>query len=206
MIIDDHTLVREGLKKILAEAQDITCQGEAGDAREALNIIKEKKIDVVLLDISMPGMNGLELLKRIRQSKPSLHILMLSMYPEEHYAIRAVKAGASGYLTKEMAAEELISAIQLVSKGRKYITESLAEKMAFELGNGASEKHHTRLSDREYQVLCEIASGKTVSQIAKKTFLSVKTVSTYRCRLLEKLQLDNNAQLTNYAFKENLIA
>ncbi len=161
--------------------------------------------DVILLDISMPGRSGLDVLKELKGQKPKLSVLVLSIHPEEQYAVRVLKAGASGYLTKESAQDELISAIQKVSTGRKYISASLAERLALDLEMDAERPLHESLSDREYQVMCMIASGKTVKKIAEELFLSVKTVSTYRARLLDKMRMKSNAELIHYAIKCRLV-
>ena len=205
LIADDHTVVREGLKQIISETSDMTIADEAIDGHEVLNKALRNDYDVVVLDITMPGRGGLDILKQLRGEKPSLPILVLSMHPEEQYAVRCLKAGASGYLTKESAPGELIRAIRRVSSGRKYITSSLAEKLAFDLEIDTRKPLHETLSDREYQVLCMIATGKTVGQISEKLFLSVKTVSTYRARILEKMDMKTNAELTYYAIKQGLV-
>lgn len=178
------------------------------EARNGLEVIKKVEnndYDIVLLDISLPGRSGLDVLKQIKCMKPEMPVLNLSMHPEEQYAIRSLRAGASRYLTKESASEELISAIRKTTQGRKYITSSLAEKIAFEMGVNTSKPLHEALSDREYQVLCMIASGKTVKEIAKTLSLSVKTISTHRTRILKKMKMKNNAQLIRYAIKHNLV-
>lgn len=205
LIADDHTVVREGLKQIVAETSDMVVADEATSGHEALNKALKADYDIVVLDITMPGRGGLDILKQLRGEKPSLPILVLSMHPEEQYAVRCLKAGASGYLTKESASGELIRAIRRVSSGRKYITSSLAEKLAFDLEIDTRKPLHETLSDREYQVLCMIATGKTVGQISEKLFLSVKTVSTYRARILEKMDMKTNAELTYYAIKHGLV-
>lgn len=205
IIADDHTIVREGLKQILAETSDMVVVDEASNGQELLNKLMKNDYDIVILDIYMPGRSGLDILKEIKTQKPELHILVLSMYPEEQYAVRTLKAGASGYLTKESASEELISAIRKVATGSKYITPTLAEKLAFNLKINSEKPAHEILSDREYQVMCMIASGKTVTEIAKELFLSVKTISTYRQRILEKMSLKNNAEITRYALKNQLV-
>jgi DNA-binding NarL/FixJ family response regulator len=205
LIADDHTVVREGLKQIVAETSDMVVADEATSGHEALNKALKADYDIVVLDITMPGRGGLDILKQLRGEKPSLPILVLSMHPEEQYAVRCLKAGASGYLTKESASGELIRAIRRVSSGRKYITSSLAEKLAFDLEIDTRKPLHETLSDREYQVLCMIASGETVKGIAEKLFLSEKTISTYRSRILEKMHIKNNAELTYYAIKHGLV-
>ncbi|MFQ6616926.1 MAG: response regulator [Fidelibacterota bacterium] len=205
LVADDHRLVRQGLMEILSESSDIVVTGEASNGRDVLTKISKHDYDAVLLDISMPGRSGLDILKDLKSLKPDLPVLMLSMHPEEHYAIRALKAGASGYLTKDVAPEKLIQAVRKVSTGRKYITASLAEKLAFQLSEGVEGNPHDRLSDREYEVMCRIASGKTVSEIARDLSLSVKTISTYRARALDKMGMKTNAELTHYAIKRGLI-
>jgi len=205
LIADDHTLVRKGLKQILLDTKDIEDVDEARDGKETINKVGRKKYDLVLLDISLPGRSGIDVLKQLKCSKPELPVLILSMHPEEQYAVRSLRAGASGYLTKESAPDELIKAIRKVANGGKYITSSLAEKLAGEIGPDAEKPLHETLSDREYQVMCMIASGKTVKEIAEDLNLSVKTISTHRARILRKMHMDNNAQLTHYAIKHNLV-
>ena len=205
LIADDHSVVRAGLKQILSGISDVDIVDEASNARETIDKIRKNSYSVVVLDISMPGKSGLDALKEIKSEWPDLPVLILSMYPEDQYAIRVLKSGASGYLTKESAPEELVTAVRTVAKGRKYISPSLAEKMASYLDLDGKKEPHEMLSDREYQVLCMIASGKTVSEIADKLSLSVKTISTYRSRILEKMQLKNSAELTTYAIQNHLI-
>ena len=204
-IADDHTIVREGLKQIILEIPDMNIAGEAVDGHEVLKKTLENDYDVVVLDITMPGINGLDVLKQIKTQKPKLPILMLSMHPEEQYAVRAIKAGAAGYLTKETVSEELVKAIRTASTGRKYITPSLGEKLAYFLEINSEKLPHELLSDREYQVICMIATGKTVVEIAEDLYLSEKTISTYRSRILEKMNMKNNAELTHYAIKHGLV-
>ena len=205
VIADDHPIVRAGLKQILADASDIDVVAEAGDGHEILKLIRKGGVDVVLLDITMPGLMGLDALKQISLENPKLPILVLSMHPEEQYAIRVLKAGASGYLTKAAAPEQLIGAIRKVSRGGRYVSPALAEKLAFGLQTGATGLPHEVLSDREYQVLCLISSGKTVKEIAEELALSEKTISTYRTRILEKMNMKSNAELTHYGIKHNLV-
>jgi two-component system invasion response regulator UvrY len=205
LIADDHSIVRQGLKQIVTETQDMIVAGEASDGQELLNIMSKGDYDVVVLDITMPYINGIDALKELKTKWPKIPVLMLSIHPEEHYALRALKAGASGYLTKESAPDELVVAIRKVSRGGKYISPSLAEKLAFELEVGREQAPHEALSDREYQVLCMIASGKTVMEIAQELTLSEKTISTYRSRILEKMNMKNNAELTYYAIKNQLV-
>jgi len=205
LIADDHAIVRQGLKQIVTETADMIVAGEASNGQELLNKIQENDYDVVVLDITMPGRDGIDVLKQLRSERPELPILMLSIHPEEQYALRALKAGASGYLTKESAPDELVVAIRKVSRGGKYISSSLAEKLAFELEVGHEQAPHETLSDREYHVMCLIASGKTVMEIAQELSLSEKTISTYRSRILEKMKMKNNAELTYYAIKNQLV-
>ena len=204
LVADDHAVVREGLKQIVRETSDMVVTGEAADGREVLRLIREHAWDVVLLDIAMPGRSGLDILKELKAEEPRLPVLMLSMYPEEQYAVRALKAGASGYLTKESVPDELISAIRKVSAGGKYVSSSLAEKLAYDLETDAERPAHETLSDREYQVMCMIARGETLRNIADKLCLSIKTISTYRSRILEKMCMKNNAEIMRYAIKYHL--
>jgi len=205
LIVDDHTIVREGLRQILEDTSDIAVTGEASSAQEVVNKVKTNNFDIVLLDISLPGRSGIDVLKQLKSIKPDLPVLILSMHPEEQYAIRSLRAKASGYLTKESASDELIKAIRKVAQGRKYITSSLAEKLAFELEANASCSSHEKLSDREYQVMCMIATGKRIKEIADALSLSVKTISTYRTRILKKMNMKNTSHLIYYAIKSGLI-
>lgn len=205
LIADDHAIVREGLKQIVAETADMVVVDEATSGHEVLEKVWNNEYDVVILDISMPGRGGVDILKQLKGQKPNLPILILSMHPEEQYAVRVLKAGAAGYLTKESAPDELITAIRRVSAGRKYVSSSLAEKLAFDLERDTKKLGHEILSDREYQVMCMIASGKRVQEIAEELCLSVKTISTYRSRILEKMKLKNNAELMHYAIKHGLV-
>lgn len=204
-VVDDHAVVREGLKRIIAENPGMAVTSEAGDGAEALKVIQSEPCDVVLLDITMPNKNGLDVLKQIHAETPRLPVLVLSMHAEDQYAVRVLRAGASGYLTKESAPAKLVQAIRKVVRGGKYVSTTLAEKLVFDLDSRSAKAPHEVLSDREYQVLCMIASGKTVTIIAEELALSVKTVSTYRVRILEKLNMKNNAELTRYAIKEGLV-
>src|SRR6266480_836273 len=205
LIADDHAVVRRGLKQILADEFKQAHFGEAANAREALDRLRKENWDAVVLDITMPGRSGLEALKEIREEKPKLPVLVLSMHPEDQFAVRVLKSGASGYMTKESAPEELVGAIKKVLAGGRYVSPSLAEKMAAYLAIDTPKPPHERLSDREFAVLRMIASGKTVSQIAVELSLSVKTVSTYRTRILEKTGMTSNAELTHYAIKNQLV-
>jgi DNA-binding NarL/FixJ family response regulator len=205
LIADDHAVVRRGLKQILQETPDIIASGEASDSCEVLDLVRKHSWDVLLLDISMPGRSGLDILREIKQISPQLPVLVLSMHAEEQFASRVLKSGAAGYLPKESAPEELVKAIRKVHAGGKYISPSQAEKLVY-LFEGSSEKPaHETLSNREYEVLRLIASGKTVTQIGKEISLSVKTVSTYRARILEKMNLQSSAELTHYAIKNRLV-
>ena len=205
LITDDHAVVRQGLKQILLEEFTRAEFGEATNAQEAIERVWKENWDVVVLDITMPGRSGLEVLKEIKKSRPKLPVLVLSMHPEDQFAVRMLKAGAAGYLTKESAGEELVGAIQKVLGGGRYISASLAERMAFYLDHDAHHAPHERLSDREFQILRLIALGKAVSQIAKELSLSVKTISTYRARILNKMQMTHNAELTRYALQMSLV-
>ena len=205
LIADDHVIVREGLKQIVAETSDMVVAGEAADSRQTLDLALQQDWDVVLLDISMPGRGGIDTLKELKHGKPELPVLVLSMYPEEQYALRALRAGASGYLTKESAPDELIGAIRKVAQNGRYISNSLAEKLAANIGPATEKPIHELLSDREYQVMMMIASGKTVKGIADELSLSVKTISTNRTRALKKMGMKNNAEFMYYAIKEGLV-
>ncbi|HEX5340897.1 MAG TPA: response regulator transcription factor [Duganella sp.] len=204
-IADDHAIVREGLKQILAETRDIVVAGEAESGLDAIKLFRKSECQVMLLDISLPDRNGIEVLKQIKKEKPELSVLMLSMHREDQYAIRALKAGAAGYLTKQSAPKELVTAIRQVASGLKYISAALAQELANHVNDDHEAPLHETLSDREYQTLTMIASGKTVGTIAKELSLSVKTVSEYRARLLVKMKLKNSAELTHYAIKNQLI-
>ncbi|HHO76698.1 MAG TPA: response regulator transcription factor [Deltaproteobacteria bacterium] len=205
LIADDHPIVREGLKQILSETDDIIVVDEAANGQEVLKYAWEKNYDVVLLDISMPGRDGLEVLRELKHTKPKLPVMILSMYPEEHYAIRVLRGGAAGYLTKSSAPDELISAIRKVASGRKYISSTLAERLTYELDRDSDRPVHEALSDREYQVMHMISSGKTIKEIADDLCLSVKTVSTYRSRIMQKMNMKNNAELVLYAVQNKLV-
>ena len=205
LIADDHPIVRKGLKQILAETPNIVVAGEANNGAEVLTKVLKNEYDMVLLDISMPGRDGIDTLKELKDLKPNLPVLILSIHSEDQYAMRVLRAGAYGYLTKESAPEELISAIRTVSLGRKYISPSVAEKLVFNLDNNAEKRPHDKLSDREYQVMHMIASGKTVKEISEDLSLSVKTISTYRARIFEKMKMKNIAELIRYAIKNGLV-
>jgi len=205
LIADDHPVFRRGLKQIIQETADMVVAAEAVDGREALLKARTGEYDVVLLDITMPIRNGVDVLSQLKHERPTLPVLMLSMHPEEQYAVRALRAGASGYLTKESAPEELVAAIRKVSTGGKYVSASLAERLASMVQEDGGPLPHETLSGREYQIMCLIAAGKTVSEAARELSLSVKTVSTYRARILGKLKMKNNAELMRYATKNELV-
>ena len=205
LIADDHAVVREGLKRIIADAGDITVAGEVGDGQELLATVAAGEWDVVLMDLAMPGMSGLEVLEDIRRQCPQLPVLVLSMYPEDQYAVRTLRVGAAGYIHKGSPPDELIRAIRTVVSGRRYITAEVAETLAAHVDDVSMKLPHEKLSNREYEVLCLIASGKSVSDIAEQLTLSVKTISTYRSRVLEKLGLRHNAELTRYAMTHGLV-
>jgi len=206
LVADDHPVVREGLKQIVARADDMVVVAEASDGPEVLQKNRRTHPDVVLLDISMPGRNGLEVLKQLKAKSPRMPILVLSQHPEEEYAIRALRAGASGYLTKESASGELITALRKVVHGGKYVSPSLAEQLASEVNHPSEKPLHETLSDREYEVLCLIGAGKTVSEIAVDLSLSVKTVSTYRTRILEKMNMAKTVELVRYVIQHQLLS
>ena len=205
LIVDDHAIVRQGLKRILDETKEINAVGEAANGIEALKKIRAEKWDVVLLDISMPEKNGIDTLKQIMSENKEAKVLILSMYPEDQYAVRLMKAGASGYMTKDVAPEQLVEAIRKVVMGKKHISPNLAELLLVECGHDYGKTPHEALSDREYQVMRLLGSGKKVSEIAEELSLSVKTVSTYRTHILEKMKLKNNAELTFYVIQNGLI-
>lgn len=205
LIADDHTTVRTGLKQILVEEADVSEVGEARNAHEAIDLVRSRRWDLVVTDISMPGRGGLELLKEIKSEQPKLPVLVLSMHPEEQYAVRALKAGASGYMSKEAASDELVKAVRKILRGGRYISDSVADLLAADIGEEAGRPRYETLSDREYQVMIMIASGKAVSDIAAELALSVKTISTYRARVLEKMGMKNNAELMHYAIEEGIV-
>lgn len=205
VLADDHAIVRQGLRQILLAQPDLSVAGEAANHGEVMQLVRKGPPDVLVLDINMPGKNGIDTLKQVKQEYPRLPVLMLSMYPEDQYAVRALKAGASGYLTKMAAAEQLVDAIRMIARGKKYITPELAQSLADSLDRDTDVPPHELLSDREFQVLRLIASGRTLSQIGDELALSPKTVSVYRAQLLAKLQLASNAELTRYALTHQLV-
>jgi two-component system, NarL family, invasion response regulator UvrY len=205
LVADDHPIVRKGLRQILDAIGDIEVAAEADNGQAVLDRAAQGGIDVVLLDLSMPGRDGLEVLQELRRLRPEIRVLMLSMHPEDQYAVRTLKAGAAGYLNKESAPEELIRAVRKVHEGRRYVSASLAETLAVEIQNPEARPLHETLSNREYQVLRRIASGMPLKEIAAGMHLSVKTVSTYRARILEKLYVRNNVELARYAADHRLV-
>src|SRR5690348_8016623 len=205
LLADDHTVVRRGLKQILADEFKRASFGEARNAQEALDLVWKENWDVVVLDITMPGRSGLEVLREIKKSKPKLPVLVLSMHPENQFAVRVLKRGAAGYMTKESAADDLVGAIKKVLAGGRYVSTSLAEKLATYVSGDSQKPPQELLSDREFQVLRLIATGRIVSESAKELSLSVKTSSTYRTRILEKMGLRNNAELMHYAMQHGLV-
>ena len=205
LITDDHAVLRRGLKQILEDGFGKIQFGEAANAGEAIAAVAKEHWDLVVLDITMPGRSGLDALKEIKTIKPNMRVLVLSVHSEDQFAVRVLKAGASGFLNKDSAPEELVKAVRKVVAGGRYVSASLAEKLDFNLDHPSDELPHQKLSDREFQVLRMIGSGKTVSEIAEELGLSVKTVSTYRARILEKMKLNTNAELTRYSFENKLV-
>ena len=205
LICDDHNIVRDGLKQILKQLGGTTLISEAGDGNEALSLLKKETFDILLLDISLPGMNGLEVLKSVKTKWPATNVLMLSMMPQEQYAILALKLGASGYLTKDTASEELLLAVKRISEGGKYISNTLAESLALNLTKDTSRQKHEILSGREFEIMIKLANGKSLQEIGNELFISDKTVSTYRSRIMEKMEMSKNAELTRYCLEHKLI-
>lgn len=205
LVADDHSIVREGLKQIIRKIEGVSKVEEASDGYEALSKIEKNKYDLVILDISMPGLSGLDILKTMKDKNEKAHVLILSVHPQEQYAIRAFKLGAAGYLCKDSINEELSSAIKKIAVGSKYISPAFAEKIAFDKNDDINKLPHEKLSEREFQIMYMLANGKTVKEIANELNISDKTVSTHRMRLLEKMGFRNNAELTHYAIKNNLV-
>ena len=205
LLADDHAMFREGLKQVLSRTSDLVVVDEAGDAQQILDKVQKSNFDVIVLDISMPGRDGMDVLKQLKQMKPHLHILVLSMHPEDQYAFRAIKAGASGYLTKNKASQELIEAIRKIASGRRYISADVAEQLAIDIEKDSNRPLHQKLSDREYQVMCLIASGRTIKEIADELSLSTSSISTMRARILRKFGMKTSAEITHYAIKHNLV-
>lgn len=206
LIVDDHAIVRAGLKQFIAGQIDMEVAAEAGSGAEAIAAANAATLDVVLLDISLPDQSGVDVLKRLKHTRPALPVLILSGLAERQYAINLIRAGAAGYLNKEAAASELIGAIRTVAQGRRYLSPTLSDLLAANLVGDAEKPLHSQLSEREFQIFCKLAAGSTVSQIADELFLSVKTVSTYRTRILEKMDMRTNADLTYYAIKNGLVS
>lgn len=204
LICDDHAVIRQGLKQILSDGFERTTFGEAANATETLDLVWKQKWDVIMLDITMPGRSGLDILKEIKHAHPRVPVLILSVHPEDQFAVRVLKAGASGYLTKDSAPTELVAAVKKVFAGGRHVSPALAEKLASDLVNGKGKPPEEQLSDREFQVLGLIASGKTIKEIGATLSLSVKTVSTYRARLLQKMGMKTNAELMHYAMERGL--
>jgi two-component system invasion response regulator UvrY len=204
-IVDDHATVRAGLRQFFAEQPDFAIAGEAATGREALDIVRQAEVDVVVMDIAMPGQSGVDVLAANKARAPELPVLILSSYAEEHYATTLLRQGASGYLNKDCDPEEIVKAIRTVYRGRKYITAGVAELLADGLGGGGDKPPHEQLSEREFQVFLRLAKGETIGHMANSMSLSVKTVSTYRTRVMEKMKLESNSDLTYYALKNGLI-
>lgn len=205
LIADDHAIVRAGLRQFIADQADMSIAGEAATGAETVSLVRAEPFDVVLLDISMPDRNGVDTLKQLKQIRPEMPVLMLSAHAEEQYAVNLLRAGAAGYVGKDSASTQLVSAIRTVAHGRKYVSQDLAQQLADGVSGRGGEPLHAQLSQREFQIFCKLASGMPVSKIAKELFLSVKTVSTYRSRVLEKMGMKTNADLTYYAIKNHLI-
>ena len=205
LICDDHKIVREGLRQILQQLEDVTLIEEASNGNEIVNVLKTDTFDVVLLDISLPDKSGLEILQMVKTKYPSTNVLMLSMLPQEQYAMRALKLGASGYLTKDTASDELLKAVNKVSAGGKYISQALAENIASHFEKDSVKQKHDILSDREFEIMLKLSNGKSLQEIGNELFISVKTVSTYRSRIMEKMELSKNTELTRYCMGKNLI-
>jgi len=205
LIADDHSIVREGLKQIVAEEKDMLVAGEAKEASEIFSLVENNHFDIAIIDISMPGRSGLDALKDLKKIKPGLPVLILSMFSEDQYGLRALKAGASGYMKKVSAPNELVSAIRTIVAGGKYINQSLAEKLASEFGNAEKSSRHDKLSDREFQIMCLIAAGKTAEEISADLSISIHTFYSYRNRILEKMQLKSNVELAQYVIQNKLI-
>ena len=205
LIVDDHAIVRAGLRQFFSEQVDLRVTGEAATGREALDLVRRGDVDVVLMDLSMPDQSGVDALVAIKAREPTLPVLILSGYPEAHYATTLLRQGASGYLNKECDPEEIVKAIRTVARGRKYITPAVAELLADTLGGNADKLPHEQLSEREFQVFLRLAKGETIGHMAESMSLSVKTVSTYRTRVMDKLKLASNSDLTYYAMKNGLI-
>jgi DNA-binding NarL/FixJ family response regulator len=204
LVVDDHPLIRQGIAATLAKTADIGTVDEASDGEEAMAKARSTKPDLILLDIALPGINGLEVLKQLRSEMPAIHVLMLSAFPEKQYAVRCLANGARGYLTKQSAPDELIRAVRKVMQGGKYVSTSMADLLAADIGSDTTRLPHEQLSDREFQVLCLLGQGKTVSEIADNLSLSVSTINTHRAHILEKMNLESTAELIRYVVDNNL--
>jgi DNA-binding NarL/FixJ family response regulator len=205
LICDDHKIVREGLKQILLQIKGVIQISEAGDGNEAINLLKGEIFDILILDISLPDKSGLEILQIVKDKWPSINVLMLSMRPQEQYAIRALKLKASGYLTKNTASDELLLAVKKVSEGGRYISQSLAESLAINVDKDSFQEKHEILSGREFEIMIKLANGRSLQEIANELFISVKTVSTYRSRIMEKMELSRNTELARYCIENQLV-
>jgi DNA-binding NarL/FixJ family response regulator len=205
LICDDHKIVRDGLRQILSQHENIRLINEAANGEEVLKMLENATYNLLLLDISLPDLSGLDVLQQVKKKWPKTNVLMLSMHPQEQYAIRAIKYGASGYLTKDAAAEELMLAVKKIAENGKYISESLADCLAIQLNNDSNKPTHEKLSDREYEIMIKIAVGKSLKEIGKELFISDKTVSTYRSRVMEKMKLKKNTDLARYCIENKLI-
>ena len=206
LIVDDHAIVRRGLRDLLSDEFHGAAFGEASNAEQALEQLRKKGWDVALLDVTLPKKSGLDLLKELKAARPKLPVLVLSVHPEDQFALRALKAGAEGYMTKDSAPEELVHAVRKILAGGRYVSPTLAEKLALSVRKDFTRTPHETLSDREHEVMCRIASGKTVTEIAGELSLSIKTISTYRARILEKLGVRNSAEITRYAIRNGLVS
>lgn len=206
LIVDDHPIVRDGLKQILGDTDDLVVSGEAGNADEAIALVRDSDFDLVVLDITLPGRTGIDLLRDLRRERPTLPVLMLSIHPEDELGIRAVKAGASGFLSKECASDDLVRAIQLIVSGNKYISRALADRLIEEIQRDTNRPPHEQLSDREYEVMSLIATGSSMKEVAAALSLSKSTVSTYRARILDKLNVKSTAEITRYAIHHGLVS
>ena len=205
LIADDHAIVRGGFRQFVADEPDMCVAAEAATGDETISLVREQAFDVVLLDIAMPDKNGIDTLRVIRQIRPEQGVLILSGYPESQYSINLLRAGANGYLNKDCEPEEIVRAIRAVARGHRYLSEAVADTLADNLDKPAAGRPHEALSEREFQIFCKLAQGESVSEIANRLFLSVKTVSTYRSRILEKMSMKSNADITTYALRNNLV-
>lgn len=205
LVVDDHSLIRKGLKQLLEENPEFLIKGEAETGMQAINMVRKQRYDLVLLDMSLPDKHGIDVLKQLQLEQPDIKIIVLSMYPEDQYGVRALKAGAAGYINKQSAPENLVIAIEQVTSGKKYISSALAEQLLNSLIGDSQEKLHQSLSNREYQTLCLMASGKSLTEISEIMVLSPKTISVYRARMLEKMNFKNNAEAVHYAIAHRLV-